>query len=313
MDTHDGPVTEAFPPMSVTVRLEDDIDLSRGDMLCRPRNRPEVAREIDAMVCWMSPVPAKAAQRYVLKHTTQTTHCALTEVVHEVNVNTLHRDESAEQLDLNHIGRVAIRTNVPLVFDAYRRNHSTGAFILIDPSTNDTVAAGTILGATDKAETDPVSGSAKTANTVWQSLTLSRKERVKALGWPGATLWLTGLPSAGKSTLAGEVERRLVAGWAPGLPARRRQPAPRPERRPRLRPGRAGRERAPHRPRRTAPGGRRERRAGVAGQPLRSRSRAGARSSRGRRDRLHRGVHGHTAAGVRSARPQGAVRPRTPR
>ena len=215
VETFDGPVAEAVPPMSVTVRLEDDIDLSRGDMLCRPRNRPEVAREIDAMVCWMSPVPAKAAQRYVLKHTTQTTHCALTEVVHEVNVNTLHRDESAEQLDLNHIGRVAIRTNVPLVFDAYRRNHSTGAFILIDPSTNDTVAAGTILGATDKAETDPVSGSAKTANTVWQSLTLSRKERVKALGWPGATLWLTGLPSAGKSTLAGEVERRLVLAGRP--------------------------------------------------------------------------------------------------
>ncbi|MEJ7802837.1 MAG: sulfate adenylyltransferase subunit CysN [Candidatus Limnocylindria bacterium] len=145
IDTADGPASEAFPPMSVTLRLEDDLDVSRGDMICRPNNAPTPTQDIDAMLCWMSEQPLVAGQQLALKHTTRSARAVVREVQYRLDVNTLHRDEEADRLKLNDIGRVRLRTTTPLFMDAYRRNRTTGGFILIDESTNRTVAAGMAL------------------------------------------------------------------------------------------------------------------------------------------------------------------------
>jgi len=145
IDTADGPLAEAFAPMSVTVRLTDDIDVSRGDMICRPGNQPTMSQEIDAMVCWMSEEPLQPRGMYAIKHTTAMHRAMVKDVLYQVDVNTLHRNEQAQRLGLNDIGRVRLRTTRPLLADTYARNRSTGSFILIDEATNATVAAGMIL------------------------------------------------------------------------------------------------------------------------------------------------------------------------
>jgi bifunctional enzyme CysN/CysC len=145
IDTFDGALEEAYPPLSVTLRLEDDIDVSRGDMICRPENRPTEAREVDAMVCWMSDRPLSPSARYRIKHTTRAALAKVDEVRYRIDVNTLHRDKDANGLELNEIGRLRLRLSTPLFVDEYRRNRATGSFILIDESTNDTVGAGMVL------------------------------------------------------------------------------------------------------------------------------------------------------------------------
>ncbi|HUF33539.1 MAG TPA: GTP-binding protein [Acidimicrobiales bacterium] len=145
IDTADGPVAEAFSPMSVTIRLADDLDVGRGDMICRPHNRPDVSQDIDATLCWMAETPMQLRGKYTVKHTTRVARAMVSELSYRLDVNTLHRDESASTLGLNEIGRVSLRTTVPLLHDAYRRNRTTGSFILIDEVTNATVAAGMIL------------------------------------------------------------------------------------------------------------------------------------------------------------------------
>ena len=217
IDTFDGPVAEAYPPMSVTVRLEDDLDISRGDMISRPHNHPNVARDLDATICWMSETPSSSGGRYLIKHTTRTARAVLTELVHRIDVDTLHRDESVDALGLNDIGRVTLRTATPLAFDAYRRNRMTGSFILIDETTNDTVAAGMISGTADAASQHG-GAATKSENVVWDAGSLTRERRWEALGTRGATLWFTGLPSSGKSTIAAALEERLVEA---GIPAYR--------------------------------------------------------------------------------------------
>ena len=205
IDTFDGPVDEAFPPMSVTIRLEDDLDVSRGDMICRPNNRPELSRDLDATVCWMSEQAMQPRGRYLIKHATRTSRALVTGLLHRIDVETLHRDESINGLELNDIGRLTLRTASPLAFDDYRRNRGTGGFVLIDEATNDTVAAGMILGtATQRSE-----------NVVWDEGRLSREARWNALGARGATIWFTGLPSSGKSSIAGALEARLVEAGVP--------------------------------------------------------------------------------------------------
>jgi bifunctional enzyme CysN/CysC len=179
-------------------------------MICRPHNRPEVTREVDAMICWMSETPAREGARYAIKHTTRGGHCVLSELRHRVDVDTLHRHEDAIELQLNEIGRAVLRTSVPLVFDPYRRNRATGSFILIDEGTNDTVAAGMIIGTAEAPAVEHTPQGDKSANVVWERLALTREDRAEKLGMHGATIWLTGLPASGKSTLAGAVERRLV-------------------------------------------------------------------------------------------------------
>jgi len=148
IDTADGPVEEAFPPMSVTVRLTDEIDVSRGDMICRPNNAPAVAQDVEAMICWMDETaPLRLGAKYAIKHTTRTARAVVRGLQYRLDVNTLHRDETAPELGLNEIGRVKLRTTVPLLADEYRRNRTTGGFILIDEATNRTVGAGMIIEA----------------------------------------------------------------------------------------------------------------------------------------------------------------------
>ena len=144
IDTADGEVGEAFPPMSVTVRLEDELDVSRGDMICRLHNQPTVTHDIDAMVCWMEEEPLRVGQMYAIKHTTRTVRALVKEVQYELNINTLHRSQEVGSLGINAIGRVRLRATQPLLIDPYRRNRQTGAFIIIDEASNRTVGAGVI-------------------------------------------------------------------------------------------------------------------------------------------------------------------------
>jgi bifunctional enzyme CysN/CysC len=148
IDLFGGEIHEAMPPMSVTLRLADDLDVSRGDMICRPHNAPTVTQEIDAMVCWFSERPMQARNKYVLKHTTRTTRCLVRDLHYRLEVNTLHRDETTGSLSMNDMGRVSLRITEPLFVDEYRRNRRTGSFILIDEATFETVGAGMVLGAT---------------------------------------------------------------------------------------------------------------------------------------------------------------------
>ena len=148
IDTAAGPVDEAYPPMSVTIRLEDELDVSRGDLICRPHNQPAIAQDIEAMLCWMDESrPMTVGGKYAIKHTTRAARAVVRNLHYRLDVNSLHRDESADSLRLNEIGRVRLRTTVPLLADEYRRNRTTGGFIVIDETTNRTVGAGMIVEA----------------------------------------------------------------------------------------------------------------------------------------------------------------------
>jgi sulfate adenylyltransferase subunit 1 len=139
------PIEEAFSPMSVTMTLEDELDISRGDMLVRPNNVPNVEQDLDVMVCWMSTGSLRGRTKLVLKHTTQECQVMVREILYKVNVNTLHREEGVEEIGMNDIARISLRSAKPLFFDSYRRNRQTGSIILIDPNTNETVAAGMVI------------------------------------------------------------------------------------------------------------------------------------------------------------------------
>ena len=192
---------EAFTGQAVTIELADNIDISRGDMLCRPNNRPTTSQDVDAMIAWMdTDLSLSTDATYTILHTTRETRAAVKSLEYRLDINTLHRDEKAESLGLNEIGRVRLRTQKPLHFDPYRRNRDTGGFILIDDATNRTVAAGMILGET---QSEP--------NIVWHSGAVTREHRKTQ----GMTLWFTGLSGSGKSSVAVEVERRLVASGQP--------------------------------------------------------------------------------------------------
>jgi bifunctional enzyme CysN/CysC len=145
IDTKDGPVAEAFSPMSVTIRLEDEIDISRGDMICRPHNQPAVSQDVEAMVCWMAEEPMRPGAKYAIKHTTRSARALIKDLRYRLDINTLHRDEEATMLGLNEIGRLQLRVTAPLFTDPYRLNRTTGSFILIDEGTNATVGAGMVL------------------------------------------------------------------------------------------------------------------------------------------------------------------------
>jgi bifunctional enzyme CysN/CysC len=147
ISTPAGPVEEAFPPLSVSVELADELDVSRGDMICRAHNHPTATQELEAMVAWLSDQPLRARGRYAIKHTTRGARALVDELRYRIDVNTLHRDEAADTLGLNDIGRVRLRTSAPLLVDEYRRNRTTGSFILIDEATNETVGAGMVVAA----------------------------------------------------------------------------------------------------------------------------------------------------------------------
>ena len=206
IDGPSGPVQEAFPPMAVSVSLADDIDISRGDMLARPNNQPAATTEFDATVCWMADDAAlEPGREYIVKHTTRTTRARVVGLDYRLDVNTLHRDKSATALKLNELGRVTLRTQVPLLLDEYSRNSATGSFIVIDPDTNVTVAAGMVR------DTTPAATRAATPNTVRHQSLVDAGDRLTK----GRTLWFTGLSGSGKSSIAVLVEQKLLEHGCP--------------------------------------------------------------------------------------------------
>src|SRR6202171_5661455 len=219
IDTFDGPVEEAFPPMSVALRLADDLDVGRGSTIVRTHNQPTVSSRFETLLCWMSERPLDGRRRYLVKHTSRMAMVGAVDVRYRIDVDTLHRDESATTLELNDLGRVHIELSSPLVFDSYRRNRVTGSLIVIDEASNETVAAGVILDTEVESDQDAAqqTKSERSPNVKWQGSRMTRGRRWESLGQAGATVWFTGLPGAGKSTIAAAVEERLIAAGQPAF------------------------------------------------------------------------------------------------
>ncbi len=215
VDTFDGELDEAKAGDSVILTLADELDVSRGDMIVRPLNLPIVATEIDATICWTSAEPMKPDTRYWLRQTTREVKAFISRILYRIDVDTLHREE-ADQFELNDIGRVQIATAQPVFFDRYQLNRETGSFVLIDPTTNNTVAAGMIRGEVRHEEDllDPHSAedralSEVSPDVVWEGWNIPLPKREERNGHPAAIVWLTGLPASGKTTVARGLERRL--------------------------------------------------------------------------------------------------------
>ena len=212
-------LNEAVVGDSVILSLTDEIDVSRGDMIVRKRNLPQRSNEVDAVICWMNEEALKPQGTYWLQHTTRQVKAIISELNYRIDVNTMHR-EAAETLNLNEIGRVQITTTQPLFYDRYQLNRATGSFILIDPYTNNTVAAGMIRGKSRQVDdlmdkeviaVDAIGQRQKSSNVVWQAGTVSREMRETQNEHKAAVLWFTGLSGSGKSTVAKSVEQKLFA------------------------------------------------------------------------------------------------------
>ncbi len=207
IETLDGPVEVAFPPMSVVVHLASDLDAGRGSVICGVDDPPPVARRLDARICWMADTPLQAGGRYLLKHTTRRVRARVESIDARLDLDTLRDGGPATELELNDIARVHLDLAAPVMAEPYTRNRGTGAFILIDEATRDTVAAGMVLRAHE--DPGPPTGP-HSPGVIWHEPALPRRERWSVLGLRGATVWLTGLPASGKSTIAEELERALV-------------------------------------------------------------------------------------------------------
>ncbi|HEY6695906.1 MAG TPA: adenylyl-sulfate kinase [Solirubrobacteraceae bacterium] len=207
IETADGPVDAAFPPMSAVVHLAGDLDAGRGSMICGVDDPPPVARRLDARICWMSDEPLRRGGRYLLKHTTRRVRATVESIDARVDLQRLRDGGPAEELALNDIARVHLDLAAPVMAEPYARNRVTGAFILIDETTRDTVAAGMVLRAHE--DPGPPTGP-HSPGVIWHEPALPRRERWSVLGLRGSTVWLTGLPASGKSTIAEELERELV-------------------------------------------------------------------------------------------------------
>ncbi len=205
--TYDGELEEAFSPLAVTLTLEDEIDISRGDMLVRPENVPQLADSFDATLVWMAEEPMVPGKQYFIKQTTKLVSGTIATLRYRIDVNTLHRNQ-APTLALNEIGRCQIKLNQPIAFDGYRNNHGTGSFIVIDRITNATIAAGMILDRTPDAPKDHWEDQAKGSLHTEES-NVTAEQRTARFGQQPATLLLTGLAGAGKTTIAYALERRL--------------------------------------------------------------------------------------------------------
>ena len=207
--TFDGTVEEAFAPLSITLTLEDEIDASRGDMIVRPGNLPRSRDQIEAMLVWMDAESMVPGKTYLFKHTSQTQPGTIESLKYQVDVNTLHRNPAPE-LGLNEIGRVSISLNAPIHFDAYRRNRSTGAFIVVDRITNATVAAGMILDKSGDGSPKSVwDDEAQNDDNKTEFSAVSAEERTARFGQQPATVLLTGLTGSGKTSIGQAVERKL--------------------------------------------------------------------------------------------------------
>jgi bifunctional enzyme CysN/CysC len=211
IETATGPLPEASAGDSVVLTLEDELDVSRGDMLVRRMNLPTVAEKLEALLCWMSETPLDATVPYLLQHTTRQSKAFIDRLVYRIDVDTLHREEVAT-LGLNDIGRVQLSTAQPLCFDSYQQNHGTGSFILIDPYTHTTVAAGMIRGEVrDLPQPKPERAARRSPDVVWEGYNIPLPQHEARNGHQAGVLWFTGLSGAGKSSIAREVEKRLFA------------------------------------------------------------------------------------------------------
>ena len=308
-DRHpDGAVDQAFPPMAVTMLLEDELDISRGDMICRPSNQPTANSRFEAMICWFDETSSlRTGAPYQLKHTTRWIAPRSRTLRYRLNVDTLHRDLNAETLEVNDIGRVAIHTTSPLFFDEYRMNRTTGSFILVDPATNLTVAAGMIIGAGSEPATGGDDSVVADEHHLPPEQPLPRGTPAGARN-RGATIWMTGLSGSGKSTIAAAPSTPWSAAAAPPTcstattsatastptSASARRTGPRTcagsARSRSCWPNRASSRSSPW----SAP-------SGDARDKVRARPRGG-------RHPLLRGLRRHAAGGVRTARPEGPLR-----
>jgi len=212
--TLNGEIPEAAAGDSIALTLEDEIDISRGDMIVRKKNLPNVANQLECILCWMNETPLNTDSAYILQHTTRQVRTYVSELNYRIDVDTLHRNP-ADTLNLNEIGRVKLTTTQPLYFDPYRINRNTGSFILIDPSTNVTVAAGMIrrrarnLDEYIEQRPEAVPERTKSSDIVWEAMTITREMRERQNGHRAAVLWFTGLSGSGKSTIAKALEQRL--------------------------------------------------------------------------------------------------------
>ena len=214
ISTHDGDLSEAFAGQSVVLTLEDEIDISRGDMIVRKNNLPQINNKFEAMLCWMDEKPLDKDTYYILKHSSRTVKAYITQILYKIDMNTLHR-QSSTGFELNEIGRVEINTSLPIFFDAYATNLKTGCFVLVDPLTNMTAAAGMIRGPIRKIEDEieeteiAESGKRKSAHTVWSEWNIPQNIREKRNRHQAAVLWFTGLSGSGKSSISRLLEQRL--------------------------------------------------------------------------------------------------------
>jgi bifunctional enzyme CysN/CysC len=209
--THDGTLEEAYEGQAVTLTLKDEIDISRGDMIVRRNNVPRVATTIDTTLCWMDDQrPFGASPHYLLQHGTRIVQARLRDLLYKIDVNTLHRAD-ATQLDLNEIGRVVFSLSGPIFCDPYHDNRANGGFVLIDPSTNRTVAAGMVRADVSAGTAQAEESHERSPNVVWDEGTVTAQARESRNGHRGLVVWLTGLSGSGKSTISKAVEAELFA------------------------------------------------------------------------------------------------------
>ena len=208
IDTYDGEIEEAFAAQSVTIRLEDEIDLSRGDMIVKPDNLPRATRRFDAHLVWMHEKPLDTEKAYLIKHTTQTVRAQIDKIYFEVDMDTLE-EKPAKGIGLNDIAKVHLSCHRALYVDDYTRNRETGAFIVIDSLTNNTVAAEMIALEGSEQNLEEAMKELHAASAMEPKTFVSPNERMERFGQRGATVWLTGLPGSGRWTLAYALERRL--------------------------------------------------------------------------------------------------------
>lgn len=204
--TYDGDLEKAFPPQSVTITLEDEIDISRGEMIVRPENLPFVDRHFEAMLVWMDEQPMKPGQQYFIKHTTNTLRAQIDKIDYRVDINTLQQS-NIDFFKLNEIGKVEITASQPLLFDAYAKNRNTGAFILIDPITNNTSAVGMIIGRASRAEDELFISEAERQHVAQGVSLVSGKQRFERTGQNGKVILVEG--DASRREIAYMLERNL--------------------------------------------------------------------------------------------------------
>ncbi|TNF46738.1 MAG: sulfate adenylyltransferase subunit CysN [Bacteroidetes bacterium] len=211
--TYDKELNYAFPPQSVTITLEDEIDISRGDMLVHPDNQPRMERQFEAMLVWMDVNPMNLATQFYIKHTTNTTKARIDQVKYKVDVNSLEK-QSIDFLHLNEIGRVVVTTSKPIFFDPYKKNRQTGSFILIDPITHNTCAVGMIIDRLDsKSLSSRITDTDKQKIAMGKSL-IQAEDYQKKYNQKGETIWISGLHGSGKNELAFSLEKRLFEDGA---------------------------------------------------------------------------------------------------